>query len=202
MITDGGSPFGFLALLALVFGTPLVLAAIAVALYSKRPDFATRIAKLAGAGVAAYAVLLLLGAATSESRVLGANQEKHICEVDCHLAYSVVGVKAAGRQYVVTVKVRFDEQTISPHRGMWPLTPNGRRVALVDARGRRYPGSADGLRRQLVPGESYTTDLTFEVPEDARELRLELVSGEPETALLIGHENSIFHRETTFRVAP
>ena len=62
--------------------------------------------------------------------------------------------------------MRFDEQTISSHRGMAPLTPNRRSVALVDGQGRRYPGSADGL-----------------------------------TSLLIGHENSVFHGKTTFRVS-
>ena len=97
--------------------------------------------------------------------------------------------------------MRFDEQTISSHRGMAPLTPNRRSVVLVDGQGRRYPGSADGLRRQLVPGEWYTTDLAFDVPPDARDLRLVLASGELETALLIGHENSLFHGTTTFRVS-
>ena len=48
MITDGGTPFGFLALLALVLGTPVVVTAIGVALFLKRRDFANLVALLIG----------------------------------------------------------------------------------------------------------------------------------------------------------
>jgi hypothetical protein len=169
------------------------------------------IAKLGFAGISVYAAVFLLASLTSKDRVLGPNEEKHICEVDCHLAYSVVGVKTAqtldgrtarGTFYVVTVKVRFDEQTISPHRGMAPLTPNSRYVAIVDGAGRRYEAPADALKRQLVPGESYTTDFVFDLPHDARDPRLILANHDIETPLLIGHENSVFHGKTTFRLEP
>ncbi len=111
-----------------------------------------------------------------------------------------MGVKRTGTGVVATVKVRFDERTISSHRGLAPLTPNSRYVALVDGRDRRYPGATDGLRRQLVPGESYATDIAFAVPPDARDLRLILSSHDLKTRLLIGHENSFFHGKTTFRL--
>jgi hypothetical protein len=101
----------------------------------------------------------------------------------------------------VTVKVRFDETTISPRRGMGPLMPNSRYVALVDDRGRRFEASTDGLRRQLVPGESFTTDLVFDVAPDAHDLRLVLRNDDPETRLVIGHENSFLHGKTTFRLS-
>jgi len=101
----------------------------------------------------------------------------------------------------VTVKVRFDEETISSRRPRdATLTPNSRYVALVDAQGHHYPGSVDGLRRPLIPGESYTIDIAFDVPPDARELRLVLRNNDPETSLIIGHENSLFHGRTTFRL--
>ncbi|HEX4628670.1 MAG TPA: hypothetical protein VH137_07760, partial [Gemmatimonadales bacterium] len=106
-----------------------------------------------------------------------------------------------GTHYVVTVKVRFDKTTISPQRGMAPLTPNSRFVAIVDGQGRRYAAIGDGLRRALVPGESYTTDLLFDQPPtDTSNLRLMLASGDVETPFLIGHENSFFHGKTTFRL--
>jgi hypothetical protein len=86
---------------------------------------------LAGTGLCvAYAGLLVLFSAASTERVLARGAEKHFCEIDCHLAYSVAGVRQAqtlgpparpararGVFYVVTVKTRFDEQTISPTRG-------------------------------------------------------------------------------------
>ena len=70
----------------------------------------------------------------------------------------------------------------------------------MDAQGRTYQGSSDNLRRQLLPGESYTTDLVFDTPADATDLRLILRSADPETVFLIGHENSLLHRKTTFRL--
>ena len=149
-------------------------------------------------------VLFLVASLTSRNRVLAVGEEKHICEVDCHLAYSVAATKsealASGLvRHTVTVKVRFDEETISSHRPRdATLTPNSRYVALIDAQGHRYPGSTEGLRRKLIPGESYTTDITFDVPPDARALRLVLRNDDPETSLIIGHENSLLHGKVTF----
>jgi hypothetical protein len=54
--------------------------------------------------------------------------------------------------------------------------------------------------RRLIPGESYTTDLAFEVPQKATGLRLVLRNADPETALIVGHENSLLHRRTTFHL--
>lgn len=70
-------------------------------------------------------------------------------------------MQTEGTRCVVTVKVRFDETTISPRRG---------------------------------------TDLVFELPPGAHDLRLLLASGDAETRPLIGHENSFFHGKTLFRL--
>ena len=211
MITDGLNPLSFLTFVALVLGSGAATLLLVFSLILRRPDAARLIAKLALAGVGAYAALFLLASLTSRDRVLGLNEEKHICEVDCHLAYSVAGAKTAkaldgrtarGTFYVVTVKVRFDEQTISPRRGMGPLTPNSRYVAIVDGEGRRFETATDVLKRQLVPGEAYTTDVVFDLPPDARDLRLILASHDIVTPFLIGHENSFLHAKTTFRLEP
>ena len=157
---------------------------------------------LGGAGL--YVLLFLVASLSSRSRVLAVGEEKHICEIDCHLAYSVAATKSEtlpdGRvRHTVTVKVRFDEETISARRSRTAtLMPNSRYVALVDDAGNRYPGSTEGLRRKLIPGESYTTDITFEVPADAKDLRLVLRNNDPESAFIIGHENSLLHGKTTF----
>jgi len=104
-------------------------------------------------------------------------------------------------RHVVTVRVRFDEETISSRRSRTAtLTPNRRYIALVDSEGNQYLGSTDSLRRPLVPGELYTTDIAFEVPMKATGLRLILRNADPETVLIIGHENSLFHRRTTFQL--
>jgi hypothetical protein len=78
------------------------------------------------------------------------------------------------------------------------VSPNRRYVGLVDAAGNAFPGSTEGLKRRLIPGESYTTDIVFDVPANAGELRLMLRSNDIPTPFIIGHENSLFHGKTTF----
>lgn len=204
MVTDGLNPFTLLAFVGGVLGCGAVAAAYAFARITGRLPLAKTALIVGGAGVGAYLLLFVIASVTSRDRVLAPGAEKHICEVDCHLAYSVAGVKAEpqsdGRlRYVVTVKVRFDEATVSNRRPKdLSLSPNRRYVALVDAEGNSYPGSTDGLKRRLLPGESYTTDIMFEVPAGAAELRLVLRSDDVETPFLIGHENGIGHGRTTF----
>jgi hypothetical protein len=188
---------------AVLAGSTLIVLYV-VARVTKREPFA-RITLRALLGGAGLYVLLFLGASlTSRSRVLAVGEEKHICEIDCHLAYAVAATKSESLpsglvRHTVTVKVRFDEQTISSRRPRdATLTPNGRYVALIDDAGDRYAGSTDGLKRKLIPGESYTTDIVFDVPADAKGLRLVLRNNDPETAFIIGHENSLFHAKTTF----
>lgn len=206
MITDGLTPLTLLLFLGAGLGGAALIATYVLARVSKRADLGRIALRLLAGGVGVYAVLLTVASLTSRSRVLAPGEEKHICEIDCHLAYSVAAANSApladGRtRHIVTVKVLFDKETVS--RGRPPdaaLSPNSRYVALIDAQGRVYPGSTDSLRRRLVPGESYTTDLVFDVPADATDLRLILRSADPETAFLIGHENSLLHRQTTFRL--
>ena len=206
MTTDGLSSLTILLFLGLVLGGGALVATYLFARITKREPLGRIALRLLVGGVAAYAVLLVVASVASRSRVLAPGEAKHICEVDCHLAYSIAGVKAEsltdGRvRRTVTVNVLFDKETISSRRALdMPLSPNSRYVALVDAEGHRYPGSTEGLQRRLIPGESYTTDIVFETPADARDLRLILRSADVETPFLIGHENSPFHGKVTFEV--
>jgi len=204
MITDGLNPLTVLMFVGVVLGGAALVVIYAVARIIKREAFARLTLRLLGAGAAVYIVVFLIASMASRNRVLAFGEEKHICEIDCHLAYSVAGTKSErlpdGRvRHTVTVKVRFDEATISPRRPRdASLQPNSRYVALVDAQGHQYPGSTDGLRRRLIPGESYTTDLVFEIPATAQNLRLVLRNNDPETTFIIAHENSLLHGKTTF----
>jgi hypothetical protein len=170
MITDGLNPFTVLLFLGAVVAGMTLIVLYVFARVTKREPVARITLRLLLGGAGLYVVLFLLASITSHSRVLAVGEEKHIREVDCHLAYAVAAT----------------------------LTPNSRYVALVDDAGNRYPGSTDGLKRQLIPGESYTTDIVFDVPTNARNLRLVLRNNDPETAFIIGHENSLLHGKTTF----
>src|SRR5258708_13138905 len=116
--------------------------------------------------------------------------------MDCHMAYSLIGaqtavvlgpelqqVSARGQFVVIRVKTWFDERTISAHRGNGPLTPNRRRVLLVDDRGRSFAPSPEGqiafaqingpstpLTQPFLPAESYTTAFVSDFPNDAQTL--------------------------------
>ena len=83
-------------------------------------------------GVGVYVAALVIASLASHSRLLAPGQEKHLCEVDCHLAYSVAAAKSetlpSGQvRHTVTVKIRFDETTIAPWRPRdASLSPNSR----------------------------------------------------------------------------
>jgi hypothetical protein len=179
--------------------------------------------------VTGYAMVLLGASILSHELTLAPGEEKYFCEIDCHLAYSVadtatakmVGsgagqVTAQGMFYVVNVRTRFDENTISPHRGDNPLEPSPRLVTLVDDEGQRYSvspaaeaalaathGAGTPLTQPLRPGESYTTRLVFDLPPGTRNPRLLIESPvEPEWLgrVLIGDEGSLFHKKVFLRL--
>jgi len=206
MITDGLNPFTVLLFLGSVLATVALTATYGFARITKRERIARISLRVLLGGVGAYALLLICFSAASHSRVLAPGEEKHICEVDCHLAYSVAAAKSETLQrgqvrHIVTVKVRFDEQTIAPWRPKdASLSPNSRYVARVDSKGNGYAGSTDGLKRRLIPGESYTTDLVFDIPANAGHVRLILRNADPESVFIIGHENSFWHGKTTFQL--
>jgi len=206
MITDGLNPFTVLLFVGAVLAAATLIVLYIVARVTKRERFARITLRVLLGGVGLYLLLFLGASVFSHSRVLAVGEEKHICEIDCHLAYAVAATKSESLangmvRHTVTVKVRFDEETISSRRPRdATLTPNSRYVALVDDAGNLYPGSTEGLRRKLTPGESYTTDIVFEVPPAAKGLRLVLRNDDPESTFIIGHENSLFHGKTMFRL--
>jgi hypothetical protein len=173
-----------------------------------------------------YFGLALVFSLASSGRVLARGEEKYFCEVDCHLAYSVTDVSraktlgegpgaatAGGEFYVVAVRTRFDETTISPHRGNGLLHPNPRGLTVYDEQGRAYPLSEEGERAlasfggtgtpldtPLRPGEAYTTRFVFDLPADARSPVLLINESDLPTRFIIGHENSLLHKKTEFKL--
>ncbi len=224
--TNLAAPIGALALL----GTGFLLLMFALAFVYTLAKRKFRANKLVFAGAAVivslYLVVLLLFSFTSHEQALARGQEKHFCELDCHLAYSILDVTdsktigappsqatAAGTFRTVTIKTRFDEGTISPNRGNALLYPNSRVVTLVDDQGRKYLPAAEAqrvleasklsgspLNTPLRPSESYTTTFAFDLPADAHNLTLTINEGEWLTYFVIGHENSPLHKQTKFQL--
>jgi hypothetical protein len=214
----------------LCLGTALLIFALVLALIfsliTKRFSL-TKFSALAIAVVTAlYLSLLLIFSWFSSERVLARGQEKHFCEIDCHLAYSILDsqaiktlgtvpnqLTAAGLFRVITVKTRFDETTINPTRGNALLYPNSRVAAVIDTNGKQYFPSAEaehllqGLNQAgmpfstpLRPGENYQTTVVFDLPVDIQSPTLLIHEGGPETHFVIGHENSLLHKKTRFQI--
>ena len=181
-------------------------------------------ATIAIAGI--YLAALLAFSFASKEQVLARGQEKHFCEIDCHLAYSIANVTqaktignlpqpviAGGVFTLVTVRTHFDEKTIGPNRGGSKLYPNPRRFTLTDEQGRTYSPSPAGqtalesskasgtpITNALRPGESYDTTLAFDVPAEVRNLTLLINESDWITHLIIGHENSPLHKKTRLQL--
>lgn len=196
------APISALAFVGAVCLLMVLLAlAIGFALYQRRRA-AKALLAMSGIVVISYATLLLLFSAASLRVVVPRGQEKYFCEIDCHIAYSVVSSRfeptqdGAGR-YIVEVQTRFDPTTIGPHRGNRPLTPGPRVIQLIDDGGNRYRAHAvqgPGFTAALRPGESYRNTVVFDVPARPEHplLWLHSPSGPPET-LMIGNEESPLH---------
>jgi hypothetical protein len=191
-----GAVLGFLAVFG---GMILALLLAAVAMFSGKKKFAGTVAKVALAGEAIYLAVLLGFSFASQEKTLQKGEEKYFCEIDCHLAYSVQWAGYNGSALTVAVRTRFDERTISQQRGNGALTPNPRRIWLVDKAGRSHAVVSvqeTSPATPLRPGESYVTLFTFEPVDEFSRTRLLISSdGWPEY-FLIGGENSLLHKKT------
>jgi hypothetical protein len=207
------SALAFLGAALIVLATTIVLAASLIARKTKP----AKLALLAWVLVAAtYFGAILIFSMLSRDKLLARGEEKHFCELDCHLAYSLISVvqeqttgeganqlRAQGQFAILTIKTRFDETTIGPRRGNESLYPNGRSFVLVDDRGKRYqPVGQTGTpaTTPLRPAESYSTNVIFDLPAEAKPSVLILNESAWETRLLIGHENSLLHGQTKFQI--
>ena len=209
-----------LSVLAFVATAALVLAAAGTALFLRargNPYAARRVLRAAMGVGGVYGAALVGFSAGSREHRLGPGGRKYFCELDCHLAYSVLRTAreaaTGGARQTVDLRVWFDPATTASGRGDGLLYPNPRSIVLVDRDGRRYapaaqPGTLTAageetwapLTHPLRPGQSYLTRLVFDLPRDAHPDRLLLVEADPLTYLLIGHENSLFHAQTAFEL--
>jgi len=183
---------------------------------------------LAAAATLIYGTVLLGFSLISNDVELPPGAWKYFCEIDCHIAYAVTNVQVLGSVgpemqpidtpgefVIVRLKTWFDRSTISPHRGDAPLTPSMRKRSLLDGTGHplyesprsRAILTAAGLHSTpldtpLRPGESYVSNLVFEVPNKSKHLRLLITSAESLDAAVWGHETSPFHKKTYLLLPP
>ena len=220
------APIGVLAFL----GTGLLMLVAALALVGSLIGRKFRFAKFVSVAMlviaAVYVAALLAFSLVGREKVLARNEEKHFCEIDCHLAYSITNVRqtrtlgtapnqstAQGIYTIVTIKTRFDETTIAPWRGNGLLYPNSRALTLTDEHGNQHAPanaalpaldatqpSSTPLIAPLRPGESYTTEIAFDLPGDVKTATMLINEGDFVTHFIIGHENSFLHGKTRFQL--
>jgi hypothetical protein len=191
----------------------------------KRSFLAVTSATTVGGLVIGYFAVLAGVSLLSPEKTLALGNWKYFCEVDCHIAYSVENSYSAftlgpetspsvakGVFIVVRLKTWFDPGSISKFRGDAPLAPAPRHVYLVDDTGQRFepwhagssapiePGTP--LTEPLRPGESYFTNLIFDVPAGSRHLRVLILSDSGLISkLVIDDENSLLHRKIYLALA-
>ena len=203
---------GILMILVTLGLAVLATVALVQARLKQRPA-PWRTVTLGGAAWATLYVAMLLSASlTSREGLLGLNEDKKFCGfyIDCHMQVAVTRVDTArqlgtlqanGLLHVVTLRVSSDARAV-PLRLLDPY------FVLRDARGRRYlpvhAAGRDSLSRFVGPGESFTTTVAFDVPQDAQALRLDVTMGIWADRLielfLIGDEDSFLHEGTGFRI--
>jgi hypothetical protein len=201
------APLAILGFLAACCGFFLAFGSALIFWFARKVKFARLATVAAGMGAVIYFGLLFGFSAGSHETQLAPGQEKYFCEIDCHLAYSVAEVKtqadASSKNYLVTVRTRFDPTTTSPNRPKdAALTPSPREIRLIDNAGKEYAPLASAgtsLMTPLKPADSYMTQFQFRVPKDVSGLRL-LVRTTPAWPdhLVIGDENSWLHKKTYF----
>ena len=202
--TNMAATFSVLGFLGGTAALLLAIVVIAGGIVSGHKTLARAMAVVAVVEVVLYAAMLIGYSARSRESVLGIGQEKHFCEIDCHIAYAITNVTREGATVTVSLRTRFDQRTIAPWRGDGVLTPSPRLIEATDASGRVYwPRHMEGmaLSTPLRPGQAYTTAISFDIPAGAPDLRLLVLSANsfPER-LLIGNENSFLHRKISFRL--
>lgn len=201
------APMAAVGFLAACGAVVVTVAAAGIFWFARQPKFARASGIVIGIGGVIYLALLLAFSEASRETALSVGQEKYFCEIDCHLAYAVIEVKrqanGESQDFIVTLRTRFDEKTISPQRPKdAPLVPSAREVRVIDGTGHAYQAVASAgasLMTPLRPGESYKTEFEFRIPNNASGLRL-LINTVPAwpDRLLIGDENSWLHKKTYF----
>ncbi|HVE58002.1 MAG TPA: DUF4352 domain-containing protein [Pyrinomonadaceae bacterium] len=165
-----------------------------------------------------YIIIFLTSSVFSEEKTLALNEPKSFCGFyfDCHLHTAVTNVRraktlgdktASGEFYIVKVKVFSDAKRE-------PLRLIGTEAKIIDAQKREYErdteaekflGEQPAFEKQIAPTETFTKEIVFDIPADAKDPRLDLKDGygidHYIEAVLVGDEDSFFHKRTYFGLA-
>jgi hypothetical protein len=164
-----------------------------------------------------YTALLLGTSLLSTEKELAIAEPKEFCGfyLDCHMHSAVKAVRrtktigdrrAHGEFYVVSIEVFSDAV-----RAKLSLKKPG--ATVYDAAGEHYHrdreaeallGPQPEFNKLIGPEESFIKEVVFDLPADERDPRLDIREGfgieHMIEAVLIGDEDSIFHKRTYFKL--
>ncbi len=164
-----------------------------------------------------YLVMLFGSSLLSKEKTLAINEPKKFCGfyLDCHMHTAVAGVRktkiigdkmAAGEFYIVKVNVFSDAVRE-------PLQLIGTDAKVIDGQSRVYTRDTEaeaGLTAQpefetrIGPKESFSKEIVFDLPLDAKDPRLDIRDGygidAVIEAVLVGDEDSVWHKRNYFRL--
>lgn len=199
----------FLLTVLILLGT---IVAIIVTLVSRRQLPARHILIGSSIWLSLYIIGMLVVSFLTPQTVLSLRQEKCFDDM-CFSVTSVditTNLKAKqfvsmpqGLFYIVTVQLR--NAAIRA-----PAKPDNPLFTLVDQQGHSYTpsslaqqsiGQSPTWNQQLQPGEIVPREIVFEVPTMLQQPGLLIAEGGWPTKLIIGDENSFFHKKTEVRLA-
>ena len=198
-------------MLMTIGGLIVAMVLLTGALFTKK----TWLTKFTLGGVAVwfvfYVVMLFGFSFASAEKTLAMNEPKEYCGfyLDCHMHTSVKGVrttktiggKTANGEFQI-FKVEVFSDAVKATLGLITVDAH-----VVDASNREYSRDTEAeaqlppqpdFEKQIGPEESFEKEIVFDLPVDVKEPRLDLREGygidRAIEAVLIGDEDSIFHK--------
>ncbi len=206
-----------LLFLASVVGCGLALIVALVALARRRWIAARNTLIALGCYLLLYTLALVGVSAVSPQRALTMGQQRCFddwCIAVAHatrqptVGEGAASVTAHGSFLVVTLQATSQAKRVSQREFL-------DQVYLLDGMGRRYDVSTAGQRALdaagqsgqpldslLAPSGSFTHSTVFDTPADASQLALVVTHGAFPGAVIIGDDQSLFHRPTLMLVNP
>lgn len=199
----------------------LIVAAIllAVSYFAKMKWLRTFVLGGVAVWLTGYLILLFVASTFSQEKNLGLNEPKEFCGfyLDCHMHTAVsqvrktrsIGDKTAdGEFYIVTVKVFSNAKQASLGLASVEakVADEDRREYWRDAEAEQKLETQPPFDRRISPVESFEKQIVFDLPSDVKNPRLDIKEGSVVKRLiekvLIGDEDSLFHRRIRFNLEP
>ena len=211
---------GVLMMLLTIGGIVLALILLAVSIYLKKQWLRNFVFGAVGIWFVFYFVMLFGFSLTSQEKNLALNEPKEFCGfyLDCHLHTVITNVRtkktigdktAQGTFLIANVKVFIDAK--NPNIKFRLLEPKaqitdegGRTFSRIAEAENQLPTAQIQLNQDIKGKETIEKEIVFDITEPTNKFKLSITEGygidKVIEAVLIGDEDSIFHRPTVFKI--